>query len=77
MALLFILGFGLTIGLAINFGNLHTDFMDLKDFHRGYMGRKMLIAEGRLASRVYLEALKGVLAEQKQANSVEGVSIEY
>jgi hypothetical protein len=34
-----------------------TDFQDLKDFHRGYMGRKLLILEGRLTSRCHVVKL--------------------
>jgi len=42
---------GIIVGLVINFANLQTDFQDLRDFHRGYLGRQMLIREGRLSSR--------------------------
>ena len=31
---------------------------DLHDFYRGYAGRRMLIAEGKLTSRAFLEALR-------------------
>ena len=56
---------GVVVGVVINFVNLHTDFQDLKDFHHGYLGRKMLISEGKLTSREYIKALKK-LQESKQ-----------
>lgn len=56
---------GIIIGLVINFVNLHTDFQDLQDFHRGYMGRKLLIKEGKLTSREYLKAINKVQKEEK------------
>jgi hypothetical protein len=49
---------GLSVCVVLNFANLHSDFQDLHDFYRGYMGRKMLISEGKLSSREYLDALK-------------------
>ena len=57
-AVLFVCLVGLAVGIVINFANLHTDFQDLHDFYRGYMGRRLLISEGKLSSREYLEALE-------------------
>ena len=59
----FILIACVVIAIIINFINLHSDFQDLKDFHRGYMGRKLLIIEGRLTSRTYLHQLKEFTAK--------------
>ena len=42
---------GIVVGVVINFINLHTDYQDLHDFYRGYVGRRMLISEGKLTSR--------------------------
>ena len=58
--MLFIALVGIVVGVGINFANLHTDFQDLRDFHRGYMGRRMLISEGSLTSREYLKALSTI-----------------
>ena len=57
------------VAFIINFINVHTDFLDLKDFYRGYMGRRLLIIEGRLTSRTYLEYLKDRQKETLQFNN--------
>jgi len=64
----FILIACVAIAISINFINLHSDFQDLKDFHRGFMGRKLLIHEGRLTSRTYMVQLK-------EFKSIKDVSI--
>ena len=57
------------VAFIINFINVHTDFLDLKDFYRGYMGRRLLIIEGRLTSKTYLEYLKDRQKETLQFNN--------
>ena len=57
-AICFILIFCVAVAIIINFINLHSDFQDLKDFYRGFMGRKLLILEGRLTSRTYIDQLR-------------------
>jgi len=51
---------GIVIAVVINFINLHADFQDLHDFYRGYVGRRMLISEGKLTSRDFLNALRTI-----------------
>ena len=63
--MIFVLVFGIVIGLVVNFVNLHTDFQDCHDFYRGYMGRRLLISEGKLTSRAYLEAINTLKDQQK------------
>lgn len=65
LAVLVLLMAGVLVGVIINFVNLHTDFQDLQDFYRGYMGRRMLISEGKLTSRDYINAIKEVNEKKK------------
>uniref|UniRef100_A0A0K2TSJ4 Uncharacterized protein n=1 Tax=Lepeophtheirus salmonis TaxID=72036 RepID=A0A0K2TSJ4_LEPSM len=58
LVILVILSICILIAVCINFINVHSDFEDLKDFYRGYKGRKLLISEGRLTSRVFLNEFK-------------------
>ena len=58
VVILFILLCCCIIAVSINFINLQTDYMDLRDFYRGYMGRRLLIIEGRLTSKSYQDELK-------------------
>ena len=34
--------------IVLSFANLNDDFVELKNFYKGYMGRKLLLHEGRL-----------------------------
>ncbi|XP_059095683.1 uncharacterized protein LOC131890364 [Tigriopus californicus] len=67
LAVLVLLMAGVLVGVIINFVNLHTDFQDLQDFYRGYMGRRMLISEGKLTSRDYINAIKEVNEKKKKS----------
>ena len=69
LAVLIVVFAGVVIGCVINFVNLHTDFQDLQDFHRGYLGRRLLIREGKLQSRRFCDAVEKVRAAR---NSVRG-----
>ena len=53
-----ILFFCVAVAIGINFINLSSDHEDLKDFYRGYMGRRLLIVEGRLTSKKHIQLLK-------------------
>ena len=53
-----ILGFCVAVAVGINFINLSSDFDDLMDFYKGFMGRRLLIVEGRLTSRSHILLLK-------------------
>ena len=53
-----ILGFCVAVAVGINFINLNSDYEDLMDFYRGYMGRRLLIVEGRLTSKSHIQELK-------------------
>ena len=45
------LGIGVVGAIILSFVNVHYDFLELQNFYRGYMGRRLLIQEGRLAHR--------------------------
>ena len=53
-----ILFFCVAVAIGINFINLSSDHEDLKDFYKGYMGRRLLIVEGRLTSKKHIQMLK-------------------
>ena len=53
-----ILFFCVAVAIGINFINLSSDYEDLKDFYKGYMGRRLLIVEGRLTSKKHIQLLK-------------------
>ena len=53
-----ILFFCVAVAIGINFINLSSDHEDLKDFYKGYMGRRLLIVEGRLTSKKHIQLLK-------------------
>ena len=53
-----ILVFCVAIAVGINFINLNSDYEDLMDFYKGYMGRRLLIVEGRLTSKSHIQELK-------------------
>ena len=53
-----ILGFCVAVAVGINFINLNSDYEDLMDFYKGYMGRRLLIVEGRLTSKSHIQELK-------------------
>ena len=53
-----ILVFCVAIAVGINFINLNSDYEDLMDFYKGYMGRRLLIVEGRLTSKSHIMELK-------------------
>ena len=53
-----ILVFCVVIAIGINFINLSSDYDDLKEFYHGFMGRRLLIVEGRLTSKSHILLLK-------------------
>ena len=69
----FILIVCVVVAVVINFINLHSDFQDLKDFYRGYMGRKLLILEGSLTSRTYINQLKDFKAQEEVNRKIGNV----
>jgi hypothetical protein len=71
IAIGFILIFCVMVAIAINFINLHSDFQDIKEFYRGYMGRKLLILEGSLTSRTYINQLKEFKSQEEVNNFYE------
>lgn len=49
------LGVSVLAAIILSFINVHYDFVELRNFYRGYMGRRLLIQEGRLAYRKHPE----------------------
>ena len=49
------LGVSVLGAIILSFVNVHYDFMELRNFYRGYMGRRLLIQEGRLTYRKHPE----------------------
>lgn len=45
------LGVSVLGAIILSFVNVHYDFLELRNFYRGYMGRRLLIQEGRLTYR--------------------------
>ena len=41
--------------IILSFVNLHDDFVELSNFYRGYMGRRLMIQEGRLVYRNHVD----------------------
>ena len=53
-----ILALCVAVAVGINFINLSSDYADLMDFYRGFMGRRLLIVEGRLTSKSHIQLCK-------------------
>ena len=51
MIILTFLGVSVLGAIILSFVNVHYDFLELRNFYRGYMGRRLLIQEGRLTYR--------------------------
>jgi len=49
--IVFILCLCVVCAIILSFVNIHDDFVELKNFYRGYMGRRLLIQEKRLVYR--------------------------
>ena len=49
------LGISVLGAIILSFVNVHYDFLELRNFYRGYMGRRLLIQEGRLTYRKHPE----------------------
>ena len=49
------LGVSVLGAIILSFVNVHYDFLELRNFYRGYMGRRLLIQEGRLTYRKHPE----------------------
>ena len=45
------LGLSVAGAIVLSFVNVHYDFLELRNFYRGYMGRRLLIQEGRLLTK--------------------------
>jgi len=45
------LGISVVGAIVLSFVNVHYDFLELQNFYRGYMGRRLLIQEGRLTHK--------------------------
>jgi len=52
------LGLSIFGAIVLSFMNVHYDYIELKNFYRGYMGRRLLIQEGRLLTRGHEEKVK-------------------
>lgn len=52
------LGLSVFGAIVLSFMNVHYDFLELQNFYRGYMGRRLLIQEGRLLTRRHEEKVK-------------------
>lgn len=52
------LGLSVFGAIVLSFMNVHYDFLELQNFYRGYMGRRLLIQEGRLLTRRHGEKVK-------------------
>ena len=52
------LGLSVFGAIVLSFMNVHYDFLELHNFYRGYMGRRLLIQEGRLLTRRHEEKVK-------------------
>ena len=50
------LGVSVLGAIILSFVNVHYDFLELRNFYRGYMGRRLLIQEGRLTYRKHPES---------------------
>ena len=56
MIILTFLGVSVLGAIILSFVNVHYDFLELRNFYRGYMGRRLLIQEGRLTYRKHPES---------------------
>lgn len=52
------LGLSVAGAIVLSFVNVHYDFLELRNFYRGYMGRRLLIQEGRLLTKTKHKAPK-------------------
>ena len=55
------LGISILGAVILSFVNVHYDFLELHNFYRGYMGRRLLIQEGRLVYRDPEQRLKNTV----------------
>jgi len=60
------LGLSVFGAIVLSFMNVHYDYIELQNFYRGYMGRRLLIQEGRLLTRRHEEK---VIQNKKKGNS--------
>jgi len=60
------LGLSVFGAIVLSFMNVHYDYIELQNFYRGYMGRRLLIQEGRLLTRRHEEK---VIQNKKKGSS--------
>jgi len=57
------LGISVLGAFVLSFVNVHYDFVELQNFYRGYMGRRLMIQEGRLVHRKHREKIRNIQSE--------------
>jgi len=55
--------------IILSFVNIHDDFMELSNFYRGYMGRRLMIQERRLVYRGQGDKITKMQAKKKREKS--------
>jgi len=66
--------------IILSFVNIHDDFMELSNFYRGYMGRRLMIQERRLVYRGQGDRVSDIQAEKrkwKQEGMLNNGSIQF
>jgi len=66
-----ILSLCIICAIILSFVNIHDDFMELSNFYRGYMGRRLMIQERRLVYRDKLGKNSKMKAEMKKETTEE------
>jgi len=66
-----ILSLCIICAIILSFVNIHDDFMELSNFYRGYMGRRLMIQERRLVYRDKLSKNSKMKAEMRKKTTEE------
>jgi len=66
-----ILSLCIICAIILSFVNIHDDFMELSNFYRGYMGRRLMIQERRLVYRGQGDKITKMQAKKKREKSEE------
>jgi len=66
-----ILSLCIICAIILSFVNIHDDFMELSNFYRGYMGRRLMIQERRLVYRDKLGKNSKMKAEMRKKTTEE------
>jgi len=66
-----ILSLCIICAIILSFVNIHDDFMELSNFYRGYMGRRLMIQERRLVYRDKLGKNSKMKAEMRKETTEE------